>query len=76
MALVEAARYLQQLRGRGRRRSRLAAEGIDSFIFDIDMTLQGVGFGVIPVRLMVDEDDLRRGRGGFLSAAQMRAKRR
>ena len=31
--------------------------GIDSFIFDMGMTLQGVGFA-IPVRLMVDEDDL------------------
>jgi hypothetical protein len=36
----------------------LSDEGIDSFIFDLGMTLQS-GFAV-PVRLMVDEDDLAR----------------
>ena len=56
MALVEAAKYYDSLAA-GAAQSRLTDEGIDSFIFDMGMTLQGVGFAV-PVRLMVDEDDL------------------
>jgi hypothetical protein len=58
MALVEAAKYYDSLAA-GAAQSRLSEEGIDSFIFDMGMTLQGVGFA-IPVRLMVDEDDLPR----------------
>ena len=56
MALVEAAKYYDSLAA-GAAQSRLTDEGIDSFIFDMGMTLQAVGFA-IPVRLMVDEDDL------------------
>jgi hypothetical protein len=56
VALVELARYYDSLAA-GAAQSRLSDEGIDSFIFDMGMTLQGVGFAV-PVRLMVDEDDL------------------
>lgn len=56
MALVDAARFYDSLAA-GAAQSRLSDEGIDSFIFDMGMTLQGVGFA-IPVRLMVDEDDL------------------
>ena len=56
MALVEAARYYDSLAA-GAAQSRLSDKGVDSFIFDMGMTLQGVGFA-IPVRLMVDEDDL------------------
>jgi hypothetical protein len=56
MALVEAAKYYDSLAA-GAAQSRLSEEGIESFIFDIGMTLIGVGFA-IPVRLMVDEDDL------------------
>jgi hypothetical protein len=56
MALVEAASFYDSLAA-GAAQSRLSEEGIDSFIFDMGMTLQGVGFA-IPVRLMVDEDDL------------------
>ncbi|MGZ8285494.1 MAG: putative signal transducing protein [Allosphingosinicella sp.] len=55
MALVEAAKFYDSLAA-GAAQSRLSAEGIDSFIFDMGMTLQAVGFA-IPVRLMVDEDD-------------------
>jgi len=55
MALIEAARFYDSLAA-GAAQSLLSEEGIDSFIFDIGMTLQGVGFA-IPVRLMVDEDD-------------------
>jgi len=58
MALVEAAKYYDSLAA-GAAQSRLTDEGIDSYIFDMGMTLQGVGFA-IPVRLMVDEDDLAR----------------
>jgi hypothetical protein len=60
MPLVEAARYYDSLAA-GAAQSRLSDEGIDSFIFDMGMTLQGVGFA-IPVRLMVDEEDLPRAR--------------
>ena len=56
MALVEAARFYDSLAA-GAAQSLLSAEGMDSFIFDMGMTLQGVGFAV-PVRLMVEEDDL------------------
>ena len=56
MALVEAARFYDSLAA-GAAQSLLSDQGIDSFIFDMGMTLQGVGFAV-PVRLMVDEDDL------------------
>ena len=58
MALVEAARFYDSLAA-GAAQSRLSGEGIDSHIFDMGMSLQGVGFA-IPVRLMVDEDDLER----------------
>ena len=58
MALVEAAKYYDSLAA-GAAQSCLSEEGIDSHIFDLGMTLQGVGFA-IPVRLMVDEDDLPR----------------
>ena len=58
MALVEASRHYDSLAA-GAAQSRLSDEGIDSHIFDLGMTLQGVGFA-IPVRLMVDEDDLPR----------------
>jgi hypothetical protein len=56
MALVEAAKFYDSLAA-GAAQSLLSEQGIDSFIFDMGMTLQGVGFAV-PVRLMVDEDDL------------------
>lgn len=61
MALVEAAKYYDSLAA-GAAQSLLSREGIDSFIFDMGMTLQGVGFAV-PVRLMVDEDDLEKAQG-------------
>jgi hypothetical protein len=56
MALVEAARFYDSLAA-GAAQSLLSEAGIDSFIFDVGMTLIGVGF-LIPVRLMVEEDDL------------------
>ncbi len=56
MALVEVGKFYDSLAA-GAAQSFLSQEGIDSFIFDMGMTLQAVGFAV-PVRLMVDEDDL------------------
>lgn len=56
MALVELARFWNSFEA-GAARSRLADEGIDSFPFDMEMSWEGLG-GVIPIRLMVDEDDL------------------
>ncbi len=58
MALVEAAKFYDSLSA-GAAQSRLEDEGIGSFLFDVGMTHQGMGFA-IPVRLMVDEDDLAR----------------
>jgi hypothetical protein len=58
MALVEAAKFYDSLSA-GAAQSRLESEGIDSFLFDVGMTHQGMGFA-IPVRLMVDEEDLGR----------------
>jgi hypothetical protein len=55
MALVEVAKYYDSLAA-GAAQSRLSDEGIDSFIFDMGMTHQGVGLA-IPVRLMVDDQD-------------------
>ena len=56
MALVELAKFYNGLEA-GIVRGRLAADGIDSYLFDFDNALEAVGF-LIPVRLMVDEDDL------------------
>ena len=58
MALVEAARYYDSLAA-GAAQSLLSDADIESHIFDMGMSLQGVGFA-IPVRLMVDEADLAR----------------
>ncbi len=56
MALVEAARYYNSFDA-GFARDLLAAEGIESFLFDLEMSWEGLGL-IIPVRLMVDDDDL------------------
>jgi hypothetical protein len=56
MALVELAKFYRSYEG-SVVRSALAAEGIDSFLFDTEMNWGGLD-GVVPVRLMVDEDDL------------------
>lgn len=60
MALVELGRYYNSLEA-GIVRGRLEASGIEAIMFDFNMTLEGVGF-LIPVRLMVDEDDLAQAR--------------
>jgi hypothetical protein len=60
MALVELAKFYNSFEA-GIVQGAIEAEGIDCHMFDFNMTLEGVGF-LIPVRLMVDEDDLVRAR--------------
>ena len=48
MALVEAAKFF----------TGFEAAGIMSVLFDTNMNWGGFDLGVVPVRLMVDEDDL------------------
>ncbi|MDT9599610.1 putative signal transducing protein [Sphingosinicella rhizophila] len=55
MALVELARFYNSFEA-GLARSRLASEGIESFIFDMEMSWDGMGI-LIPIRLMVDDED-------------------
>lgn len=55
MALVEAERYGNSLEA-GAALARLEAEGIMSFLFDLEMS--PFGFEGPMIRLMVDEDDL------------------
>ena len=55
MALVEAARFYNGIEA-GVAQSRLSADGIPSFIFDSEMNWGGLD-GVVPVRLMVDDED-------------------
>jgi hypothetical protein len=56
MTLVPAARYHNSFEA-GLARSRLAAEDIPAVLFDTEMSWEGMG-GIIPIRLMVHEDDL------------------
>jgi hypothetical protein len=57
MALVELNRFYNGLEA-GIVRSRLQSDGIESVLFDTAMNWGGLDGIVIPVRLMVDEDDL------------------
>ncbi|HYJ53066.1 MAG TPA: DUF2007 domain-containing protein [Allosphingosinicella sp.] len=59
MALVEAARFYTSFEG-NIAKGALDAEGIPAVLFDEAMNWGGVDLGVVPVRLMVDEDDLER----------------
>jgi hypothetical protein len=65
MALVEAARFYNSFEA-GLARSRLAADGIESVLFDTEMAWEGLG-GIIPIRLMVLDED-REAAIGILSA--------
>ena len=56
MALVEAARFYNSFEA-GVAKSRLDSEGIESFLFDLQMSWEGMG-GMIPIRLMVDDEDV------------------
>lgn len=60
MALTELAKFYNSFQA-GAAQSLLTSEGIDSMLFDVNMSWEGMS-GVIPIRLMVDEDDLTRAR--------------
>jgi hypothetical protein len=61
MALVEAARFYTALEA-NIAKGALDAEDIPALLFDGEMNWGGFDLGVVPVRLMVDEDDLKRAR--------------
>ena len=56
MALVEAARFYNIIEA-GLAKARLEAEDIMSILFDTEMNWGGADLGVVPVRLMVDDED-------------------
>jgi hypothetical protein len=70
MALVELAKFYNSFEA-GIVQSCLTSEGVESFLFDTQMNWGGLD-GVVPVRLMVDGDDLPRARR-VLSEAKERA---
>jgi hypothetical protein len=55
MALTELGRFYSSFEA-GVARSRFAADGIETFLFDMEMSWEGLG-GLIPIRLMVAEED-------------------
>ena len=57
MALVEAARFFTRIEAHIAEGALQAAD-IPVFLFDSEMNWGGSDLGVIPVRLMVHEDDL------------------
>jgi hypothetical protein len=60
MALVELARYTNSFDA-GAAASFLNSEGIETFLFDVEMAWVGMGL-LVPVRLMVVDDELERAR--------------
>jgi len=60
MALVEAGRYLNSFEA-GLAKARLEAAGMMSFVFDTHMSWEGMT-GIIPIRLMVDDEDFEEAR--------------
>jgi hypothetical protein len=60
MALAELAKFYNSFEA-GAAQSRLTSEGVESVLFDVNMSWEGMS-GVIPIRLMVDEEDLTRAR--------------
>ena len=57
MALVEAARFFTAIEA-GIAKGALDAADIPAILFDTETNWGGMDLGVVPVRLMVDEDDL------------------
>jgi hypothetical protein len=57
MALVEAARFFSRYEA-SLAKARLAAADVACFLFDEEMNWGGSDLGVVPVRLMVLDDDL------------------
>ncbi len=68
MALVEAARFFTRFEA-SLAKARLDAADIPSFLFDMEMNWGGMDLGVVPARLMVDEDDLAEARALLEEAA-------
>lgn len=62
MALVEAARYFTRFEA-SLAKARLDAADIPSFLFDMEMNWGGADLGVVPARLMVDDEDYEAARG-------------
>lgn len=56
MALVELAKYYNVFEA-SLVKGRLEAADVESILFDTEMNWGGLD-GVVPIRLMVDEDDL------------------
>lgn len=56
MALVELGRFDRQ--GAYIVQSRLEAEGIPSFVFDAGTSIADGSYFLIPVRVMVDDEDV------------------
>lgn len=56
MALVELGKYYNVFEA-SLDKGRLAAADVESILFDTEMNWGGLD-GVVPVRLMVDDDDL------------------
>ena len=59
MALVEAARFFTRIEA-SIAKGALEAEEIPAILFDTETNWGGADLGVVPVRLMVHEDDLAR----------------
>ncbi|HYD12828.1 MAG TPA: DUF2007 domain-containing protein [Allosphingosinicella sp.] len=57
MALVEAARFFTRIEAEIAR-GALEAADIPAILFDTETNWGGADLGVVPVRLMVHEDDL------------------
>ena len=57
MPLVEAGRFYNIFEA-SLARARLEAEDVPSILFDTEMNWGGADLGVVPVRLMVDDEDL------------------
>jgi hypothetical protein len=57
MALVEASRFFTRFEA-SLAKARLDAADIPSFLFDMEMNWGGADLGVVPARLMVDDEDL------------------
>jgi hypothetical protein len=68
MALVEAARFFTRFEA-SLAKARLDAADIPSFLFDMEMNWGGMDLGVVPARVMVDEDDLDEARALLEEAA-------
>jgi hypothetical protein len=57
MALVEASRFFTRFEA-SLAKARLDAADIPCFLFDMEMNWGGADLGVVPARLMVDDEDL------------------